>query len=406
MLAIDVKIQYVFIRKPKDIDGIKILSQAALKGGWVMEKEEAGPGRQFFDAFEFRGMKRRDFLKFCGATAALLGLSELEIPRIAAAIEKGAKRPPVVWLNFASDSGCTESLIKATYPGPAELILDILSLDYNETIMAAAGKQAEEILDKSKKVGGYILVVEGGIPTKKGHGMIGNKEMLEVFKEMAGPAIAILAVGSCATTGGVPAAKPNPSQIIGTGEAMKKVGISKPLVNLDLCPMNPQYLVGVVVNFLLLGKLPDLDQHGRPKMFYGQTIHETCERRSHFDAGRFVETFGSQEEALGYCLYKMGCKGPMTYSACSKIGYNNRVSWCVKAGGPCIGCAEPGWTDKFAGFYERLPGITIPGLGGVEAGADKLGAIAGVATVVGIAAHAIGTAASGRTKDKKDGGEK
>jgi NiFe hydrogenase small subunit HydA len=360
---------------------------------------------QFLDALEFRGIKRRDFLKYCGATAALLGLSEAFIPQIAAALEKASKRQPVIWLNFASDSGCTESFIKATYPSPAQVILDILSVDYNETIMAAVGKQTEEILAKSRKDGGYILIVEGGIPTKKGHGMIGNMEMLEVFKINAAPAVAILAIGSCATDGGVPAAKPNPSQIIGTAEALKRVGINKPLVNLDLCPVNPQYLVGVVVNFLLLGKIPDLDSFGRPIMFYGQTIHDNCERRAHFDAGRFVEKFGSQEEALNYCLYKMGCKGPMTYSACPKIQYNDRTSWCIKAGGPCIGCAERGWTDKFAGFYERLPGVKIPGMGGVEAGADTIGAVAAAATAAGIAVHAIATGASGRTKEK-DGGKK
>jgi NiFe hydrogenase small subunit HydA len=367
----------------------------------MSKKEEVS--KQFLDALEFRGVKRRDFLKFCGATAALLGLSELYVPKIATALEKASKRTPVIWLNFASDSGCTEAFIKATYPSPAEVILDILSVNYNETIMAAAGKQAEEILAKNAKEGGYILIVEGGIPTKKGHGTIGNKEMLDVFKEMAGPSIAVLAIGSCATYGGVPAAKPNPSQIIGTEEALKRVGISKPLVNMDLCPVNPQYLVGVVVNYLLLGKLPDLDSIGRPKMFYGQTIHDNCERRAHFDAGRFVEKFGTKEEALQYCLYKMGCKGPMTYSACPKIQYNNRTSWCIKAGGPCIGCAEREWTDKFAGFYEPLPGVKIPGLGGVEAGADKLGAIAAAATAVGIAVHAVATGASGRTKEKEGG---
>ncbi len=359
--------------------------------------------KRFLDTLEFRGIKRRDFLKFCGATAALIGLSELHAPKIAAALEKAAKRQPVIWLNFASDTGCTEALIKATYPGPAELILDILSVDYSETIMAAAGKQAEDILEKSRKAGGYILIVEGGIPTKKGHGMIGNREMLDVFKDMANASAAVLAVGSCATTGGVPAAKPNPSQIIGVKEALAKVSVSKPLVNLDMCPMNPEYLVGVVVNFLLLGKLPDLDQHGRPKMFYGQTIHDNCERRAHFDAGRFVEKFGGQEEALNYCLYKMGCKGPMTYSSCPKIMMNGHTSWCVKAGGPCIGCAEPGWTDKFAGFYEKLPGVKVPGLGGVEAGADSIGTVAAVATAAGVAIHAVATAGSGRTKD---GGKK
>ena len=239
--------------------------------------------------------------------------------------------------------------------------------------MAAAGKQAEDILANSRKAGGYILIVEGGIPTKKGHGMIGNREMLEVFKDMAGSAVAVLAVGSCATTGGVPAAHPNPSQIIGVQAALDKTGIKKPLVNLDMCPMNPEFLVGVVVNFLLLGKLPDLDQHGWPKMFYSQTIHDNCERRAHFDAGRFVEKFGTQEESMNYCLYKMGCKGPMTYSACPKIMSNSRTSWCVKAGGPCIGCAEP-VDGQVCGLLREASGRQDSGLCGVEAGADTLGA--------------------------------
>ena len=149
------------------------------------KKEEVS--RQFLDALEFRGISRRDFLKYCGATAALLGLSELCGPKIAAALEKAAKRPPVIWLNFASDSGCTEAFIKATYPSPAEVILDILSVDYNETIMAAAGKQSEEILASAAEERRLPAVIEGGIPTKKGHGMIGNKEMLDVFKENAMP---------------------------------------------------------------------------------------------------------------------------------------------------------------------------------------------------------------------------
>jgi hydrogenase small subunit len=368
-----------------------------------MAENDDGITNKFLDAVEFRGVNRRDFLKYCGATAALLGLSELYVPKIAAAIEKASKRPPVVWLNFASDSGCTEALIKATYPSPAELVLDVLSLDYNETIMAAAGKQADEILDNSKKEGGYILVVEGGIPTKKGFGTISGKEMLDVLKEFSGPAVAILAVGSCATCGGVPAAAPNPAQIIGVTEALKKVGVDKSVVNLDLCPVNVEFLTAVIVNYLLLGKLPELDSFGRPKMFYGQPIHDNCERRAHFDAGRYVEKFGSKEEALGYCLYKMGCKGPMTYSACSKVRYNSKINWCIGAGGPCIGCAEQGWTDKFAGFYNRLPGVKLPG---IEATVDKIGAAAAVVTAAGIAVHALGSAASGRIKGKDDGGEK
>ena len=341
-------------------------------------------------------LSRRDFLKICSATAALLGIGQSAVPRIAEALEKVvAKRPSVIWLNFASDTGCTEALIKASYPNVAQLILETLSLDYNETVMAAAGTQAEEILSQALKRGDYFLIIEGGIPTKKGYGMIARREMLDIGKEFAAKAKAVIAVGSCATWGGVPAGAPNPAGLKGVREAL---GVE--CINLDLCPVNEGILVATIVDLLLTNRIPPLDAVGRPKILYGQTIHDQCERRAHFEAGRFVERFGSSEEELSYCLYKVGCKGPMTYANCSKMRYNDRVSWCIGAGAPCIGCAEPGWVDKFAGFYERLPGVKIPGIEGVEAGADKIGIVAGAATAVGIVGHAIGTKVSGRFKEK------
>lgn len=339
-------------------------------------------------------LNRREFLKICATTAALLGVGRAAVPRIAEALEKAAaKRPSVIWLNFASDTGCTEALIKANYPNAAQLILETLSLDYNETVMAAAGTQAEEILSEALKRGDYFLIIEGGIPTKKGYGMIARREMLDIGKEFAAKAKAVIAVGSCATWGGVPAGSPNPAGLKGVRDAL---GV--PCINLDLCPVNEGILVATIVDILLTNRLPAMDSFGRPKIFYGQTIHDQCERRAHFEAGRFVERFGSSEEELGYCLYKVGCKGPMTSANCSKFRYNDRVSWCIGAGAPCIGCAEPGWVDKFAGFYERLPGVKIPGIEGVEAGADKIGVVVGAATAVGIVGHAIGTAMSGRFK--------
>ncbi len=343
-----------------------------------------------------QGVRRRDFLKLCWSIAGFLGLKEAGIPRIAEALEKAVvQRPSVVWLNFASDTGCTEALIKAHYPNAAQLILETLSMDYNETIMAAAGVQAEEILQQALKRGDYILIIEGAIPTKKGYGMIARREMIDVGREFAGKAKAVIAVGSCATWGGVPAGDPNPAGLKGVRDAL-----GTECINLDLCPVNEAIVVATIVDFLLTKRIPELDGFGRPKIFYGQTIHDQCERRAHFEAGRFVERFGSREEELGYCLYKVGCKGPMTYANCSKMRYNDRVSWCIGAGGPCIGCAEHGWVDKFAGFYERLPGVTVPGIAGVEVGADRIGIAAGAATAVGIAAHAIGTVVAGRFKGK------
>jgi NiFe hydrogenase small subunit HydA len=233
------------------------------------------------------GVSRRDFLRVCATAAALLGLGSMGIPRIAEALIAAAtKRPSVVWLNFASDTGCTEALIKASYPNAAQLILEILSLDYNETIMAAAGYQAEEILHEAKKRGDYILIIEGAIPTKKGYGMIARREMIDIGKEFAAKAKAVIAVGSCATWGGVPAGDPNPAGLKGVREAL---GV--PAINLDLCPVNEGILVATIVDFLLTNRVPELDGFGRPKIFYGQTIHDQCERRAHFDAGRFVEPF-------------------------------------------------------------------------------------------------------------------
>jgi NiFe hydrogenase small subunit HydA len=337
---------------------------------------------------------RRAFLRLCASTAGLLGLGATGLTQVVKAIEQAVKkRPSVIWLNFASDSGCTEALLKANYPNVGQLILETLSLDFNETIQAAAGTQAEEILEDAKKRGNYILIVEGAIPTKKGFGMINRRDMSDIARDFVKRAKVTIAVGSCATWGGVPSGNPNPAGLQGVRDAL---GIE--CINLDLCPVNEGILVATLVDFLLRGKMPELDSFGRPKIFYGQTIHDQCERRAHFEAGRFVEHFGSKEEELGYCLYKVGCKGPETYANCSKMRYNDRVSWCIGAGAPCIGCAEHGWVDSFAGFYERMPGVSIPGLGGVEAGADKIGIVAGIATAIGIAAHAVGTALAGRFK--------
>jgi NiFe hydrogenase small subunit HydA len=337
---------------------------------------------------------RRAFLRFCASTVTLLGLGAAGLPRMLKAVEEAVKgRPSVVWLNFASDSGCTEALLKATYPNAAQLILERLSLDFNETIQAAAGTQAEEILEAALKRGDYILIIEGAIPTKKGYGMINRRDMIEIARDFSRGAKLTIAVGSCATWGGVPAGNPNPAGLKGVRDAL---GIE--CINLDLCPVNEGILVATIVDFLLRGKKPDLDEQGRPKIFYGKTIHEHCERRGQFGAGRFVEQFGSKEEELGYCLYKVGCKGPGTFANCPRMRYNDRVSWCIHAGGPCIGCAEPYWVDRFAGFYDRLRGVAIPGLGGVQAAADKIGLYAGIATAAGIAVHAAGTALAGRSK--------
>ncbi|MFQ6608466.1 MAG: hydrogenase small subunit [Fidelibacterota bacterium] len=346
---------------------------------------------------------RRDFLKYCSALVAIMGIPGLTAAKLVKTIEKAAQRTPVIWLHFASCTGCTESFIQGFHPSPAEIILDILSVDYQETIMAGGGKQAEELRYQTmeKYKGKYITIVEGAVPLgdNGNYLRIGGKTAVEIAKEVCRDAAAVINVGSCSFDGGWVAAKPNPTGATGTQQA---TGISKKkFINLPCCPVHPDWLAATVVNYLLLGRIPELDSRGRPKFLYGQRIHDLCERRAHFDAGEFVEAFGSAEARKQFCLYKMGCKGPETYASCSITRWNNKNNWCIGAGSPCIGCAQPNWADAGSPFFSRLPGIKIPGMRGVEYTVDRVGFTLLGATAAGLAAHAIYTSKKHRNEEEK-----
>lgn len=344
-----------------------------------------------------RAYSRREFLSLCGKIAALLGLSELWVPQIVEALEKAMRKPSVIWLNLSSCTGCTESFIKSDCPSVAEIVLDMISLDFNETIMAPAGESAERILEEAMRKGGYICVIEGAIPLKHGFGRIGGNEMMSLAQKVTAKASRVISVGSCAAFGGIPAATPNPSEARGVESAL---GID--VVNIPGCPVNPEWVLSTLVNILMLGRCPELDTYKRPKNIYGSKIHDNCERRAHFDAGRFVNDFGDRASSLNYCLYKNGCKGPSTYSNCPLVKWNGGINWCVQSGSPCMGCVEPKFWDNFAPFYERLPGIKIPGITGVEVTADRVGAALGVVTLAGIGAHLVGSIIRGRKKQAEE----
>ncbi len=313
-----------------------------------MDKKE-----QFYQRLEKRGVSRRDFMRYCTFLTATMGLSASFVPKVAEVFAAPRQRPPVIWLHFGECTGCSEGMLRTIYPYVDELVLEILSIEYHETIMAAAGQQAEDQLHASLKKysGKFICVVEGSIPTKYngGYGRIGGRSFLEIAKEVCPQALATIAIGTCASFGGIPAAKPNPGGYMGVGEALKMK-----TVNIPGCPPNPINLIGTIVNYLLIGKLPAVDDMGRPLFAYGKTIHDQCPRRSHFENEEFVEEFGSEEAALGYCLYKMGCRGPETYNNCPVAKFNDGTSWPVEAGAPCIGCSEPDFWDKMTPFYEEF----------------------------------------------------
>jgi [NiFe] hydrogenase small subunit len=295
-----------------------------------------------------KGVSRRDFMKFCGLMATVLGLPMSYAPRIAEAVAK--KRPTVIWLNFAECTGCMESFIRTTYPWAADLVLDILNVAYDETIMAAAGDQAEEILESTikKEKGKYICICEGAIPTRDNgvYGKIHGKTFMEVANHATKNALATICVGNCACFGGVQAAKPNPTQAKSVSEV---TGVKT--LNLSGCPPNADNMVAAVVHYLTFGKLPATDDLGRPLFAYGYLIHDTCSRRGYFENEQFVTEFGDEGAAKGWCLYKMGCKGPETYHNCARIKWNQGTNWPIGAGHPCIGCSQPKFWDELSPFY-------------------------------------------------------
>lgn len=297
-----------------------------------------------------RGVSRRDFLKFCATTAAVLGLSSSYVTKIAEAMEKKEK-PVVVWLHFQDCTGCSESILRATKPTIGQIVLDVISLEYHETIMAAAGHQAEKSLhDAIKKYKGkYLTVVEGSISTKDGgiYCCIGGRSSIDIMKEVAKDTAAIIAVGNCATFGGIPQAKPNPTGAVGVMDVIK----DKPVINLAGCPLNVENFTACVVYYLTFGKLPAVDRLKRPLFAHGILIHDNCERRGHFDTGQFAKVWGDKGHRQGLCLYELGCKGPFTYHNCPTIRWNDGVSWPVMAGHPCVACSEPKFWDAYAPFY-------------------------------------------------------
>ncbi|MFA5081005.1 MAG: hydrogenase small subunit [Hydrogenophilaceae bacterium] len=338
------------------------------------------------------GVSRRDFLKLCSGIAATLGLPSTAAAEIAQAVASPAKRPSVIWLHFQECTGCSESLLRAEHPTLDRLILDVISLDYHETLFAAAGHQAEAARKAAMEAnkGKYLLVVEGAIPTKDGgiYCKVGGQTAIEMVKECAKDAAAVVAIGSCASWGGMPSTGPNPTGSSSVAEVLGKV-----VPNIPGCPPNPYNFLSTVVHYLTFGKLPAVDQLGRPLFAYSRLVHENCERRAHFDAGRFALEFGDAGHRQGWCLYKLGCKGPETYANCPVIGFNDvgEVSWPVGCGHPCIGCTEKGIgfakpIHALAELKSVQPPLGYPkideerGVGATIASAAAVAALAGAAT--------------------------
>ncbi len=291
------------------------------------------------------GINRRDFMKLCAGMAATLGLSQNAVAKMATALTS-PERPPVIWIGAQECTGCTESLLRATHPTIENLILNTISLEYHEVLSAAFGHQAEENKHNAmtRYKGKYVLVVDGSIPLKDGgiYCMVAGEPIVDHIRRAAADAAAVIAIGSCAAWGGVPASGGNPTGAVSLEEALGNIGT--PIINIPGCPPNPHNFLTTVAYYITYGKLPVLDAKNRPLFAYERLIHENCERRPHFDAGRFAKEFGDEGHRQGWCLYHLGCKGPETYGNCSTLEFCDIGGgiWPVGIGHPCYGCNEQG----------------------------------------------------------------
>jgi hydrogenase small subunit len=335
-----------------------------------------------YDVMRTHGIDRRTFLRFCATTAAAMGLDCSGLPKVVEALET-KPRLPVMWLHGLECTCCSESFIRSSHPLVQDVVLNMISLDLHETLQAAAGHQVMEIHEKIMKdyPGEYILAVEGNAPTKDGgvYCTVGGHTFEELLLESARHARAVIAWGSCASNGCVQAAHPNPTGAKPVHEMLS----GKSVIRVPGCPPIAEVMTGVLTYMLTFECLPSLDRYGRPKMFYAQRLHDKCQRRAFFDAGQFVEKWDDEGARKGWCLYKMGCRGPTTYNSCSNFKWNNGVSWPIGSGHGCIGCSEENFWDN-GPFYKRLAGIPVPG---IESTPNDIGKVLAIAAGAGAAAH-------------------
>ena len=283
---------------------------------------------------------------------------------------------PVIWIQCATCTGCSVSVLNSVSPTIKNVLVDEVipgkhvNLRFQATVMAGTGDAVIEEMESTfqREKGNYILVIEGAIPTAGNaseYGSIGENDgkavsMLDRVESLGKDALAVVALGTCASFGGIAAGAPNPSGSISVGEVFKRRNISTPLINIPGCAPHPDWFVGTLASVLILG-LPnpeEVDEHNRPKAFYGKLIHENCPRRSYFEEGKFARVLSEPG-----CLNELGCKGPVTYADCPTRLWNGGVNWCIGSGSPCIGCVEPSFPDLLAPFYEKLTEVDLPNIG-------------------------------------------
>lgn len=294
---------------------------------------------------------RRDFLKASAAIAGALALKGSGLMQLQKTMAAGGGKPPVIWLQGQGCTGCSVSLLNSTYYMTIDqLLINTLDVKFHPTVMAAAGGLAVSAAEAARNAGGYVLVIEGAVPSgEKGDycHIWPGMTMLNALKTFAQGADVILAVGTCACYGGMSAGSPNPTGAMGVDAALGRSGTS--VINIPGCPAHPDWIVGTVAA-LLADETPELDDEGRPKEFFGNYVHKMCPNRG---------LGGGQAEVLSDsgCLSSLGCNGQQTHADCPLRKWNaagpgdQGVNWCVGARNPCQGCTEPDFPDGMSPFY-------------------------------------------------------
>ncbi|RJQ54483.1 MAG: twin-arginine translocation signal domain-containing protein [Actinobacteria bacterium] len=347
-------------------------------------------------------LARRDFIKYCAATAAVLGLSQTMVPKVARALERLVDgRTPVIWLMGQGCGGCQASLLDSDRPTPAQLLLDTFSLRFFPLLSSASGELALASLNETAErfKGDYVLLMEGTVPVgEEGRYATMGRERgkglpVETWlRRLAVDAKATFAIGTCAAYGGVPALGPTSARTI---EAV----LQEPVTAVPGCPPHPDWIVGTLVKLVLFGPKAltgELDGDRRPTEFFGTLVHDNCPRRSAFDAGVFAGDFNDNLRPDNPCLLNKGCKGPVTHADCSLRRWNQRVNWCIGAGAPCNGCTEPSFYAGLAPLFDRLPSVDLPWLRPARVSAETLGGAIAGATAIGVGAHLVAQVARGR----------
>jgi hydrogenase small subunit len=304
-------------------------------------------------------LSRREFLKIMGGTAAALSFPTVMIQGCKKALEKASARTPIIWLQAQSCSGCSVSLLNKLNPGIASVITEYISINYHQTLMGGTGHVAINVLDEAvkKQRKDFILIVEGSIPTKSEEyctiGELNGKPVgaIEWVRELGKNAKAIVAVGTCAASGGIPAGKirgtnDNPTGAVSMAEILK----DKTILNIPGCPPHPDWMVGTLLHVLLKGELPKLDEQNRPLMYYCKTVHEQCERLNDYKKGVFAKYWGDPG-----CLYQLGCLGMDSGCDIPVRKWLDGANSCTECGAGCIGCTENVFPDYGTrGIFKHL----------------------------------------------------